>query len=80
MKARSLDWRPEDQRKILGRVVLADRASAEAHIEIVKDCPALLDAVRAAVKTGEARPLREFQPKTEGERVEATKLRELLGL
>ncbi len=80
MKARSLDWRPEAQQKILGHVVLADRASAEAFIEIVKDCPALLDAVRAAGQTGEARPLREFQPNTEGERVQATRLRELLGL
>jgi hypothetical protein len=80
MKARSLDWRTEDQQKILGRVVLADRASAETFIEIVKDCPPLLDAVRAAVKTGEATPLRGFQPKTEGERVQTTKLREQLGL
>jgi hypothetical protein len=80
MKARSIDWRPEAQQKILGRVVLADRASAEAFIEIVKDCPPLLDAVRAAGKTGDASPLREFRPTTVGEQLQATKLRELLGL
>jgi hypothetical protein len=80
MKARSLDRRPEAQRKMLGRVVLADRALAETFIEIVKDCPPLLDAVRAAGKAGEAGPIREFQPRTEGERVQLTKLRELLGL
>jgi hypothetical protein len=80
MKSRSLDWRPDAQQKILGRVVIADRALAEAYIEIVKDCPPLLDAVRAASKTGEARSLREFQPKTVGEQIQATKLRELLRL
>jgi hypothetical protein len=80
MKALSLDWRPDAQQKILGRVIIADRPSAEAYIEIVKDCPALLDAVRAAGKTGEARSLREFQPKTVGEQIQATKLREFLGL
>jgi hypothetical protein len=80
MKARSLDWRPDAQQKILGRVVIADRASTEAYIEIVKDCPPLLDAVRTAVKTSDVKSLREFQPRTQGERMQFTKLRELWGL
>jgi hypothetical protein len=80
MKARSLDWRVDDQKKILGRVAIADRASAEVYIEIVRDSGPLLATVREACKAGDPKPLREFQPKTEGERVQFTRLREFLRL
>jgi hypothetical protein len=80
MKARSLDWQAASQNKILGRVVIDSRASAEEFIRIVKDSGRVLEAVRAAWKKGDLKPLREFQPTTTGETRSYALLQERLGL
>ena len=80
MTARSIEIDAEGQQKVLGRVVIADRAGAEALLETVGESGPLQEAIRRLRQTGDIAPLRDFQPRTDEERARADRLRMLLKL
>ena len=80
MTARSLEIDAEGQRKVLGRVAIADRAAAETLLKILDPEGPLLEAVRLARQKGDPAPLRDFRPSSDEERDRAARLRELLKL
>jgi hypothetical protein len=78
MKARSLEIDFDAQRKLLGRVAIADRFGAEAFRELLRENDFLLQVVRKVRETGDLKPLRELQPKAFQERRQAARLKEML--
>jgi hypothetical protein len=80
MRARSVEMDAEGQKWVFGRVVISDRAGAEAFLKVLGEDGPLLEAVRKVRQTGDPAPLRDFQPKTDERRDRAARLRELLKL
>jgi hypothetical protein len=80
MKAVSVDFNEEAQRKLLGRVVIADPKAAQTYRELVGDEGALLDLVRRACREGDPRLIRDAQGDGDLERARITMLKRFLKL
>ncbi|MDR3619897.1 MAG: hypothetical protein P4L85_11155 [Paludisphaera borealis] len=80
MKAASVDFDEEMQRRLLGRVVIADLASARAYRELVGEEGTLLDLVRRACRDDDIRIIREARGDDELKRAELAELKQFLQL
>lgn len=80
MKAVSVDLAEETQRRLLGRVVIADVATARAFREMVGDEGILYDLVRRACREGDVGILRGAQGENDLQRAQIDELKRFLGL
>ncbi len=78
MIARSIDYRPDIQKNLLGRTVIEDGGAADDFVKLVERSGPLLDAVQAACRQGTHDPIRALRggKTVSSERVK--KLQELL--
>ena len=80
MKAVSIDFAEEAQRRLLGRVVIADLATARAFREMVGDEGILFDLVRRACREGDVRIIRDARGEDELQRARIDELKRFLRL
>jgi hypothetical protein len=80
MKAVSIDFAEETQRRLLGRVVIADLAAARAYRDLVGDEGLLFDLVRRACREGDVRILRDARGEDELQRAQLDELKRFLRL
>lgn len=80
MKAVSIDFREEAQRKLLGKVVIADPDSARKYSQLIGDEGPLLDLVRRAGREGDAQILRDARGDDDLERARIAMLKQFLQL
>jgi len=80
MKAVSVDFAEETQRRLLGRVVIADLATARAFREMVGDEGILFDLVRRACREGDVRILHEARGESDLQRAQIDELKRFLEL
>ncbi len=78
MKARSLDFDREGQKKILGHVAIEDTAKAFEFLGLINDEEPLLTAVRKARETGKPDSLSERKGLSYNQRQRARRLRKML--
>ncbi len=78
MKARSLDFDREGQKKVLGRVAIDNAAQALEFLELIQDEEPLLTAVRKVRDTGKPDALTEGKGLSYDQKLRARRLRKML--